>query len=415
VTTADVLVVGGGPAGAATAHWLARGGHAVTVVERRTHPRSKTCGDSLSPRAVHQLHEMGLADALAGAHRTLGVRVVAHDRAVQVAWPSHVDLPAHGLVVARRDLDLLVADRARAAGATILEGHEAVEPVVERGFVRGARVLRRDGGAAPIELRARYVVVADGANSRFGRAVGTFRAREWPYAMAARAYWDSPRHDEPWLETSFDLTDRAGAAMPGYGWAFPLGDGRVNVGVGVLSTYRDVKSLNTTAVLSEHAVRIADRWGIDPRRPAAKAAGGRIPLGGSVGPLAGPTFLIVGDAAAAVNPFDGDGLVGAFETARIAAEVVHEALLADDASVLQEYPRRYDARFGDYFKAGRLFARLAARPALMRHASSAILRSRALTAGTARIMTGHLRPDVRGLPEATYGAAGRLLELAPEA
>jgi geranylgeranyl reductase family protein len=228
----EVLVIGGGPAGAAAGYWLARHGHDVTVVERKTFPRDKTCGDGLTPRAVHQLDEMGLAEPLAKYHRYSGLRATGMGRSLELEWPSHPVYPQHGYVVRRRELDQLVAENAQRAGATLLLGHEALQPIVERGFVRGATVATN---GATREVHAKYVVVADGANSRFGRSLGTFRTREWPYGTAIRTYWQSPRHAEPWIESALDVKDRNGNPMPGYGWIFPVGDGTVNIGVGLLA------------------------------------------------------------------------------------------------------------------------------------------------------------------------------------
>ena len=205
----------------------------------------------------------------------------------------------------RRDLDAMVADNAVAAGAKLLEGHEAIHPIVDRGFVRGSTVARQDGSS--VDIRAEFTIVADGANSRFGRALGTSRTREWPYGTAIRTYWPSPRHADPWIESALDVKDRNGNPMPGYGWIFPVGDGTVNVGVGLLSTFRDFKSVNTTHLLDAYARQIAERWEIDPDHPECRPTSGRIPMGGSVGPKAGPTYLVVGDAAGSVNPFNGEG------------------------------------------------------------------------------------------------------------
>ena len=177
---AEVLVVGGGPAGAAAAYWLARHGHAVTIVEKRIFPRSKACGDALTPRAVRQLDDMGLATSLVSAHRYEGVRVTGLDRDITLHWPEHPDYPRHGLVVRRPRLDAIVAENAVAAGASLLQGYEAVRPLVSRGFVRGAVVQGPSGTQR--EVMAKYVVVADGANSRFGRSLGTFRTHDWPFA-----------------------------------------------------------------------------------------------------------------------------------------------------------------------------------------------------------------------------------------
>jgi geranylgeranyl reductase family protein len=411
--TTDVLVIGGGPAGAAAAFWLARHGHDVTVVEKRRFPREKTCGDGLTPRAVKQLADMGLEHDLARFHRFQGLRATGMGRHLELEWPQHPVYPSHGYVVRRRDLDTFVAENARRAGATILEGHEATHPLVERGFLRGATIV--DDQGRTVEARAEYTIVADGANSRFGRALGTFRTREWPYGTAIRTYWTSPRHAEPWIESALDVQDRNGNPLPGYGWIFPVGDGTVNIGVGLLSTFRDFKSVNTTHLLDAYAHQVADRWEIVPDRPEARPVSGRIPMGGSVGPKAGPTYLVIGDAAGSVNPFNGEGIDYAYETARMAADVVHEALVDQDAAALQRYPRLLDDEYGQYFKVARLFARVIGHPTLMRELTRAGMHSRTLMEWVLRIMANLLRPDELGPAEAAYKAAATIVRLAPQA
>lgn len=409
----DVLVIGGGPAGASAAYWLARYGHEVTIVERKSFPREKTCGDGLTPRAVHQLDEMGLGDQLTQFHRYNGLRATGMGRQLELQWPSHPVYPQHGYVVRRRELDTMVARNAVAAGATLLEGHDALLPIVDRGFVRGAVV--QPPLAEPVEIRARYVVVADGANSRFGRSLGTFRTRGWPYGTAIRTYWESPRHAEPWIESALDVKDRNGNPMPGYGWIFPVGDGTVNIGVGLLSTFREFKSVNTTHLLDSYAHQVADRWEINADKPECKATSGRIPMGGSVGPKAGPSYLVIGDAAGSVNPFNGEGIDYAYETARMAAQVLHEAIDAGDPTALQRYASLLDDEYGEYFKVARLFARVIGRPALMRELTRAGMHSRTLMEWVLRIMANLLRPDELGPAEMAYKAAAKIVRLAPNA
>jgi flavin-dependent dehydrogenase len=203
--------------------------------------------------------------------------------------------------------------------------------------------------------------------------------------------------------------------MPGYGWIFPVGDGTINVGVGLLSTFRDFKSVNTTHLLDAYARQIADRWEIDPDRPECRPTSGRIPMGGSVGPKAGPTYLVVGDAAGSVNPFNGEGIDYAYETARMAADVVHAALTEGDASALQRYPKLLDDAYGNYFKVARLFARVIGRPALMRELTRVGMHSRSLMEWVLRIMANLLRPDEIGPAEVAYKAAAQIARLAPEA
>lgn len=411
----EVLVVGGGPAGSATALWLAEAGHDVVVVEKKHYPREKTCGDGLTPRAVRQLHDMGLAERLEDYHRYDGLRAVAHGVTLELAWPDHPEFPPYGYVVRRRDLDQMVSERAVKGGAVVWQGTEAVSPVVERGLVRGA-VVRRSGpdGVRTEEVRARYVVVADGANSRFGRALGTHRDRRYPQGMAIRGYFESPRHDDPWIESALDVRDRNGNSLPGYGWIFPVGDGTVNVGVGLLSTFRDFKEVNTSHLMREFAATAPSYWGISPETATCEPTGGRLPMAGSVGPKAGPTFLVVGDAAGSINPFNGEGIDYAYETGRLAADVLHEALTTGDGRALQRYPEELDRRFALYFKVARLFAVVIGKPALMRELTRVGMQSRTLMEWVLRIMANLLRDDELGPAEAAYRAVARLARVVPD-
>ena len=142
-------------------------------------------------------------------------------------------------------------------------------------------------------MRARYTVVADGANSRFGRSLGTSRNRAYPLGMAIRGYWTSPRHDEPWIDSWLDIRDKAGNVLPGYGWIFPVGDGRINVGIGLLSTFNQWKAVNTTHLLQQFAEYAPPSWGIRAETACGPATGGRLPMGLSVGP-AGRSHLAGG-------------------------------------------------------------------------------------------------------------------------
>jgi len=194
-----------------------------------------------------------------------------------------------------------------------------------------------------------------------------------------------------------------------------VGDGTVNIGVGLLSTFRDFKEVNTTHLLEAYAHQVADSWKIDPAWPTQKPTAGRIPMGGSVGPKVGASHLVIGDAAGSVNPFNGEGIDYAYETARMAAEVLHEALTTRNASVLQQYPAMLDAEYGQYFKVARLFARVIGRPALMRELSRVGIQSRSLMEWVLRIMANLLRPDEVGPAEAAYKAASAIVRLFPNA
>ncbi len=411
----DVLVVGGGPAGAATGYWLARAGHRVLVVEKKRFPREKTCGDGLTPRAVRQLEDMGLGPELSGSLRYDGLRSIAHGVTLELEWPSHPDFPDYGYVVRRRDLDRMVADAAAGAGAEVWTGAEAVAPLVEEGLVVGAMVKRDStDGAVEEPVRARYVVVADGANSRFGRALGCARDRSYPLGMAVRGYFTSPFHDEPWIESHLDLRDRDGNHLPGYGWIFPVGDGTVNVGVGLLSTFTGWKSINTSTLMDAFVATAPARWGISPETSCGAPTGGKLPTGGSVTPNIGPTWLVVGDAAGSVNPFNGEGISLAYETGRLAADAVSTALVTGDGLALTRYPQQLEEMYGLYWKVARAFVRAIGNPAVMRELTRVGMQSRPLMEWVLRIMANLLRPDELGPAEAAYKMVAAMVAVAPE-
>jgi menaquinone-9 beta-reductase len=406
----DVVVVGGGPAGASAAYWLAEAGHHVVILEKKRFPREKTCGDGLTPRAVRQLNEMGLAERLEEYHRFVGLRSKAHGLTLELEWPSHADYPSYGYVITRRNLDELVADRAVKAGATLWPATEALEPVLENGLVVGA-VARRKESETTEAVRGRYLLVTDGANSRFGRALGTARSRRYPLGMAIRGYFRSPRHDEPWIESHLDLRDRKGDALPGYGWIFPVGDGTVNVGVGLLSTFKGWKSVNTSHLMDAFISMAPPTWEIRPETAVGPPTGGRLPMGGSVHPSAGPTWLVAGDASGAINPFNGEGIAYAYETGRMAAEALDEALRTGDGLALARYPERLEEVYGLYFRVARLFVRAIGNPAVMAELTRIGMHSKTLMEWVLRIMSNMLRPDELGPAEAAYRTLEKLVAL----
>lgn len=411
--TADVLVVGAGPAGSAVAKRVAAEGARVVLLERRPFPRPKPCGDSLTPRAVAAVERLGAAAALADAHPTGGLRISNAHRWREVPWPAHPQFAAVGATVRRDRLDEQLARSAVGAGAELREGYDAVEPIVERGFVRGAVVRSAVGDVS--EVRAGFVVIADGANSTFGRALGTSRTRGWPYGTAIRAYYRATHHAGSRVEIGLELSDRDDTSIPCYGWAVPLGDGTVNVGVTVLSTASDARGVNMARLLDRWAAQIADRWGFDPAMPEAAPAAGRLPMGGSVQPKAGPTFLVVGDAAGTGSPLLGNGIEYALESGLLAADVLIEALGDGGPPVLQRYPRLLAETYGDYWKLARLSARALAHPAVIRQAARIATGPGWAGDALVRLAANSLHPDDLGSAEALFAVAARLARFAPDA
>ncbi|MCZ6631235.1 MAG: geranylgeranyl reductase family protein, partial [Actinobacteria bacterium] len=254
----SVLIVGGGPAGSAAAFWLARAGHEVMLVEKKEYPRDKTCGDALTPRAILQLQDMGFDFDLSEFHKIVGLRSYAGEDMVEMPWPDHSRFPNWGGMMRRRDLDLQVARLAEKEGVLIRENTTAT-PVIDDGTLTSVALANGDDEEI---MTPDVTIIADGSMNRFGRELGTARRKDYPMGLAARGYYSSPRSDDPFLESQLDLRDSTGATMPGYGWVFPLGDGTVNVGVGLLSTFKRWKHVNTTHMMSDYVATAPEYWGL---------------------------------------------------------------------------------------------------------------------------------------------------------
>lgn len=420
-TRYDVVIVGAGPSGSACAYWLAQAGWSVCLVDKKTFPREKTCGDGLTPRSVYQLQEMGLERVVAQhGHRYHGLRAFGFGATLEMNWPEHPKFPNYGYTITRFNLDGLVAEHAQAQGATLLNGVEVLdllEPTDSPGgglkAAKGVVVKEKDTGAVA-ELRARYVIVGDGQNSRMGRELGVTRNKDWPMGMALRGYYTSARHDEPWIDSHLDIRDPQGKVVPGYGWIFPLGDGRVNVGVGLLSTGGAWKGVNTTKLQEYFVHQTAEEWGLNDETCCGPATGGRLPMGLALGPHVGANTLTIGDAAGAVNPFNGEGIAYGYETGRLAASVVGEALLANDSTMLAHYDELLDEAYGDYYKVARAFVRVISEPRILSICVGAGLRIEPLMKQLLEIMANLMSNDRNGPAEVGYRALVRLADVIPE-
>jgi geranylgeranyl reductase family protein len=420
-TLYDVVIVGGGPSGSACAYWLSQAGWSVCLIEKKHFPREKTCGDGLTPRSVYQLAEMGLEGIVAAnGHKYKGLRGFGFGASLDLEWPEHPVFPNYGYTITRFNLDGLVAENAEKHGADVLNGAEALElvdandsPIGGLKSAAGVVVKDKDTGATS-EIRGKFIVAADGQNSRLGRDLGVTRNRSWPMGMALRGYYTSDRHDEPWIDSHLDIRDTNGVVVPGYGWIFPLGDGRVNVGVGLLSTGGAWKGVNTTKLQEYFVAQVADEWGLSEETCLGAPTGGRLPMGMSIGPRHGENTLVIGDASGMVNPFNGEGIAYGYESGRLAASVLGEALLKDDATLLPMYDERLEAAYGDYFRVARAFVRLISEPRALAVCVGGGMRIRPLMEELLAIMANLMRNDKKGPAELGYRAMTRLAGVIPE-
>jgi geranylgeranyl reductase family protein len=401
--TTDVAIVGAGPGGASCAYWLALRGHSVTLFEKKSFPRDKTCGDGLTPRSVLALEEMGLGDFLQTKHRYRGLRAVAFGKELEIPWPSHERYPNYGYVVTRAELDQAVAQRAEAVGASLMEHHEVIEARHEGDTITSLVVKNLDTNTE-LEVRARYYVLSEGANSRVARSLGLARDRSEPMGLAIRGYYSSPRASEPWIESHLDLRGDDGSVMPGYGWIFPLGDGRVNVGFGLLTNAARWKSINTTTAM-EQFVRHADpSWELRPETALSAPTGGKLQMGHVVTPKRGTNYLAIGDTIASINPFNGEGISYAYETGHLAADALTAAIEMEDPRLLGNYEDALRASYEVYYRVARRFVKLISDPRVLSTSMWTAVHIPPLMSVVVRIMANLMRSERKGAPELLYDA-----------
>ncbi|MFC9430408.1 geranylgeranyl reductase family protein [Streptomyces sp. NPDC056987] len=429
-TDAEVIVVGAGPAGSSAAFHLAKAGVDVLLLEKSHFPREKVCGDGLTPRAVHQLIRMGIDINAPGWMRSRGMRWVAGSFQVHIEWPGLGSYPDFGLSRSRHDFDDILAQHAAAAGARLLNGVKVTHPVLDRsgrvvgvsgvGVAAGSKDAKGSKEAEEATVyRAPIVIAADGASARLALALGLQRDKNRQIATAARRYYRSPERSqeeylELWADLRFPGTDRY---LPGYGWIFPMGDGRVNVGLGALP-HRRYGKVELRPALDQWLARTPHAWGLREENAEGPVRSAALPMGFNRHPLYTRGLLLVGDSGGMISPWNGEGIAQALEAGEVAAGSAALALALPRGPkrerILLNYPVEMNRRWGRYYRLGNtaadlVFSRSGFQPLLNRY----VLGSPFLLKALARLLTDLTDKPSRDTIDHLINTAVRLVPSPP--
>ena len=423
----ELLIIGAGPAGATAAIHAGRRGISTLLIDAQPFPRDKTCGDGLTPRAIHQLQLLGLADSVVERYRSHGLKLHGFGGSVTAPWPEST-FGTVGSAMPRREFDNFLLECVRShSSVEFFGGVRAVSVSMSTPVRAGSGSIISGSGTvsgnaasmgtasvgasvAAVELsdgswvRPKQVIVADGVRSPIGKLLGRTWHKGEVYGIAARSYCATPRSEEPWIHSHLELRDADGVVQPGYGWIFPLGNGLANVGCGALSTDRRPARINTKKLLGLYAQQCRPEWEFGAPDRVASAL---LPMGGAVSGVAGRNWMLIGDAAACVNPLNGEGIDYGMETARLAVECLDAG---KDYTLL--WPDVLRREYGEAFGLARMLARLLTYPQLLPVVGPVALRrplGRHVMPVAARLM-GNLVTDAdRDVVARLWHAAGRFV------
>ena len=369
---AEVIVVGGGPAGAATAWALARDGIDVLVLDRARFPRDKICAEYLSPEASRILADMGVLDEIERSNpaHLAGMRVRAPNGLIAdgefASNHGFRGFRDRGLAMRRTILDEIVLRGAREVGARVQE-ETRVTDIYRNGSTRVEGVVVHEADGKQRTLRARYVVGADGLRSVVARRLGlTKTSRFWPRRIALVAHYQNVQGVGDMGEMHVDYDGYFGVVDVG---------GLMNVAV-VVPLSRANKIADKTAFFEEWIAarpHLAERFHGAERITPVRATG---PFASSTRRAWAPGAALVGDAADFFDPFTGEGIFAALRGGEVLAPYIAEALFyqsdIDEARILAGYDRARKREFGGKWKLERIVGMATRYPWLLNNAAKVL-------------------------------------------
>jgi menaquinone-9 beta-reductase len=360
----DVAIIGAGPAGSACAISLAGTGLRVALIDKASFPRDKICGDALNIDVVNQLALMG--GTLAAEFAALQTKTASYGINVFSAKYDSFAIPLYhnkikscGYVMRRYEFDNFLYQYAKVQEGIVCFENCTVDSIVQAD--NEVTVI-----AGTVQIKAKMLVGADGAHSIVAKKMAGQKVEKQHYSAGLRQYYQGVTgfHDDNLIELHF-LKEIA----PGYFWVFPLPDGRANVGIGMNSAEVAKKKLNLRqlmqTLITEHP-QLKERF--RNATPLETVKGYGLPLGGKKRTLSGNHFLLVGDAAALIDPLSGEGIGNAVRSGRIAAKHIANCFSANDfsASFNRAYDKEIYEKMWHEFRISRLLMRIARRPWLTR-------------------------------------------------
>ncbi len=330
----DVIVVGGGPAGATATMYLAKAGKKVLLVDKAKFPRDKTCGDAQGRKAANIMKELGIYE---GYEKLPGQPVYGITLSSPNGTQVHFDVadrsePSPGYVHKRIVFDSYLFENANKMAETKVMNVKDV--IVEDGAVKGITGLNDKGQTE--ELRAKLVLGADGSLSVVARKFGLDDNPPEHNISALRIYYKGVN----------DLTDRielhlVKSLIPGYFWIFPLPNGEANVGLGMIMKDMRKKNINLRqAVLDEIKENPLFKDRFKDAQIVDDVKGWTLPIASHQRKIYGDGFLLLGDAAGLIDPLSGEGVGNAMISGKLAAEIAIDALEKEDFS--EKFLKRYD-------------------------------------------------------------------------
>jgi geranylgeranyl reductase family protein len=392
----DVAIVGAGPSGSTCAYYLARCGRRVLLLEKKSFPRDKLCGDAVCSHAQVHLERMGVLQAILAENKGRWAEVGGLVSPAGIRYIGNSARHTNGslvIAVKRIILDEKIARAAQNAGAHLVENYAVTRTDFDR--ASGRWTIRSRSADQPA-FQARVLVACDGASSSLARTLGLVKSA--PDAVCSRSYVRGNTHDF----TADGVVFYPPEILPGYCALFREAGDEVNFACYILPGGKCASA--DLHKMHAHLLRNPDvRQALGPRAEMEPMRGAGLRLGG-IRKSYGDHLLIVGDAAGHIDPLTGEGIHHAMDAAELAAQTLDEALAAGNlrAGFLKRYQDRWKKCFGRDFFWSRQMAKFSVRFPIFLDAFAAVSQRRgpAFLAEWATIMTGarpksaFLRPGI---------------------